>query len=177
MLGEGRGTTAHFGDTADLVTITFSKALASIGGAVIGDADVVHYLRHRARSLIFSASMSPPNIAAALMALRILETESWRVRRVLANAAYVRNGLAALGVPVGESETPIVPVHTEGRDDTFIRWRGLLERGVYVNPVIPPAASSRLRTSFIATQTQAQLDHVIAAFGAEFADRLPSAAR
>jgi 8-amino-7-oxononanoate synthase len=77
---------------------------------------------------------------------------------------------------VGESETPIVPVHTEGREDTFIRWRGLLDRGVYVNPVIPPAASSRLRTSLVATQTHAQLDHVIAAFEAEFAHRLPSTA-
>jgi 8-amino-7-oxononanoate synthase len=178
VLGGGRGTAAHFGDDegADLVVITFSKALASIGGAVIGDADVIHYLRHHARSLIFSASLSPPNTAAALMALRILETEPWRVRQAMANAAYVRDGLTAKAVPVGKSETPIVPVHTEGRDATISRWRGLLERGVYVNPVIPPAASNRLRASFIATHTQAQLDHVIAAFGAEFADRLPAAA-
>jgi Aminotransferase class I and II len=75
----------------------------------------------------------------------------------VANAAYVRDVLAAMGVPVGESETPIVPVHTEGRDSTFIRWRGLLERGVYVNPVVPPAASNRLRTSFIATHTRRSL--------------------
>ncbi|RLK55179.1 aminotransferase class I/II-fold pyridoxal phosphate-dependent enzyme [Actinokineospora cianjurensis] len=175
VLGDGRGTAAHFGgEGADLVTVTFSKSLASIGGAVIGDSAVVQYLRHHARSLIFSASPSPSNAASALMALEILKSEPWRVRQALSNARYVRDALAARGVPVGSSDTPIVPVFTEGRTETFTLWRSLLDRGVYTNPIIPPAASYRLRTSFMATHTTEQLDFVIEAFLAEFAN-LPAA--
>jgi 8-amino-7-oxononanoate synthase len=169
------GETGHAGTGtrhADLVTVTFSKSLASIGGAVIGDAEVIHYLRHHARSLIFSASMTPANTAAALAALRVLVSEPWRAEQALENAAYVRDELSAQGVDVGASRAPIVPVPLDSVHRTFMAWKNLVARGVYVNAVVPPAAPCRLRLSFMATHTAAQLDHVIAALAAELVDDL-----
>ncbi|MEV6829207.1 aminotransferase class I/II-fold pyridoxal phosphate-dependent enzyme [Amycolatopsis sp. NPDC051102] len=173
VLGGGRGTEAHLpgDDEADLTTLTFSKSLASVGGAVLGSAQVVHYLRHHARSLIFSAGMSPANTAAALAALGILREEPWRVERLHENAAYLRAGLLDLGIDVGTGTSPIVPVFTADHTETFVLWRRLLDRGVYVNAVVPPAASHRLRMSVMATHTPDQLDHVLNAFADVFADR------
>jgi 8-amino-7-oxononanoate synthase len=152
------------------VTVTFSKSLASIGGAVVGSREVIHYLRHHARSLIFSASMTPASTAAALEALRVLAEEPWRAERAVSNAAYARDALAARGVNIGTSVTPIVPVPLENMMRTFSVWKNLLARGVYVNAVVPPAASCRLRMSFMATHTPAQLDQVVSAVTAALAD-------
>ncbi|WP_326957580.1 aminotransferase class I/II-fold pyridoxal phosphate-dependent enzyme [Amycolatopsis sp. NBC_01286] len=177
VLAGGRGTEAHFavpdgsgGPQADLITVTFSKSLASAGGAVVGSREVIHYLRHHARSLIFSASMTPANTAAALAALRVLTEEPWRAERAQSNAAYVRRALTDRGVNIGASMTPIVPVPLENVLRTFSVWKNLLARGVYVNAVVPPAASCRLRMSFMATHTRAQLDHVVSAIAAELVD-------
>lgn len=174
VLADGRGTSAHFGvtDQVDLVTVTFSKSLASIGGAVLGPEDVIEYLRHHARSLIFSASAPPANLAAAYAALRILRAEPWLCRQAIDNASYVHRELTALGYDPIPSDTPIVSVRLDGVLPTLRAWRSLLDRGVYVNAVVPPAASPRLRASFSATHTPEQLKRVVATF-AEVRDLTP----
>ncbi len=166
VVGEGRGTSAHFGltDRVDLVTLTFSKAFASIGGAVAGDVDVVHYLRHHARAEIFSASMTPANTAAAITAVRIARDEPWRAAQAMDHARYVHAGLRDLGLDVGQSQSPIVPVHTGDPFTTVMLWRRLLALGVYTNAVVPPAASPRLRVSLMTTHSRTHLDRVIDAF-------------
>jgi 7-keto-8-aminopelargonate synthetase-like enzyme len=166
VVGGARGTSALFGitDRVDLITLTFSKAFASIGGAVAGDADVVHYLRHHARAEIFSASMTPANTAAAITAVRIAREEPWRAERAMANARYVHDGLRALGLDVGDSHSPIVPVHTGDPFTTALLWRRLLSLGVYTNAVLPPAASPRLRASLMTTHTTDHLDRIVDAF-------------
>ncbi|MER6702842.1 pyridoxal phosphate-dependent aminotransferase family protein [Streptomyces fumanus] len=168
VLDEGRGTCSHFGltDEVPLVTLTFSKAFGSIGGAVLGEEEVVEYLRHHARALMFSASASPADTAAALRSLRILREEPWRCAAVAGNAAYLRRELTALGYRVGAGVTPIVPVDTGDEPATLGAWNLLIEQGVYVNAVLPPAASPRLRTSCTAVQTREQLDRAVAAFAA-----------
>lgn len=174
VTGGGLGTCAEFGVTAvvDLITVTFSKSLASIGGAVMADEDVIHYLRHHARAEIFSASMTPASTAAALTALRIARDEPWRGRQALDNARSVRTRLRSLGYSVGDSSSPIVPVHLHNEIETALLWRRLLDLGVYTNAVVPPAGSCRLRLSFSAGHTSAQLDRVVRAF-ADSADLLP----
>lgn len=166
VVGGGFGSCAQFGvtDRVDLITVTFSKAFASIGGAVVGDEEVIHYLHHHARSEIFSASMTPASTAAALAAVRIAATEPWRSRQALANARYVATALEGLGLQVGHSDSPIVPVHTQDAIGTALLWRRLMDLGVYTNVVLPPAATARLRTSFMATHTKEHLDRVVEAF-------------
>jgi radical SAM family uncharacterized protein len=164
VLAGGRGTAAHFGltDRVDLITITFSKAFASIGGAVLGDETVISYIQHHARSLIFSASTSPANTAAAYAALQIMRDEPEHSARVLQNAARMRAGLRALGYDIGQSETPIVPIRVGERDLTFALWRALLDAGLFTNPIAPPAAPvGMLRTSYMAIHTDALLDQVL----------------
>jgi 8-amino-7-oxononanoate synthase len=166
VLASGLGTSALFGrtDQVDLITITFSKAFASLGGAVLGSEEVIHYLRHHARSEIFSASITPANAAAALRALEIVAEEPWRCKRALDNAQYVGAQLRQLGLDVGASDSPIVPVHTGDPVTTVMAWRRLLELGVYANAILPPAGSPRLRTSFTAGHEQHHLDRVVEAF-------------
>jgi 8-amino-7-oxononanoate synthase len=166
VLAEGRGTVAHFGSTdeVDLVTITFSKSLASVGGAVLGSVEVIEYLRHHARSLIFSAATPPASLAAALAALRILRAEPWRCAQMLENAAFVQQELLGMGYEPLPTQTPIVCVPTYTIPATLIAWRSMLDRGVYLNAVIPPAASARLRASFTATHTSEQLKRAVSAF-------------
>ncbi|MFD0275015.1 aminotransferase class I/II-fold pyridoxal phosphate-dependent enzyme [Kitasatospora sp. NPDC127111] len=169
VLDQGRGTCSYFGltDQVDLITVTFSKSLASLGGAVLGDEDVIHYVKHHARSLIFSASATPASMAAALTALRILREEPWRPERAQQNADYLRDGLRAAGISPGESSTPVIPLRTRGVIDTLLLWRRLIDRGVYTNPVVPPAASPRLRLSVMATHTTEHLNRVITELSAE----------
>jgi 8-amino-7-oxononanoate synthase len=168
VLASGRGTCEHFGlaDDVDLISLTFSKSFASLGGAVLGDEDVIHYLRHHSRSLIFSAGMAPASAAAAITALRILREEPWRPARVLEHGEFVRCRLAALGFDIGDSETPIIPVLADNTLHALFMWRRLMDAGVYTNPVLPPGASPRLRTSYLATHTRDELERVIEAFAA-----------
>ncbi|QPC85217.1 pyridoxal phosphate-dependent aminotransferase family protein [Phototrophicus methaneseepsis] len=169
VTGQGRGTMAHFGltDEIDLMMGTFSKSFASIGGFVAGSADIIHFIQHHARSLIFSAALPAPNAAAVLAALDIIETEPDHVARVWKNADYMREHLKELGYNTGNSNTPIIPVIIGEKYKTALTWRALIEAGVYTNPVIPPATppnGSLLRTSYTATQTQDHLDRALAAF-------------
>jgi 8-amino-7-oxononanoate synthase len=168
VLADGRGTAAHFGltDRVDLISVTFSKALASIGGAILGPPDVIEFLRHHARSLIFSAAAPPASLAAALAALRVLRAEPWRCAAAIEAASYVHEGLSSIGYQPLPTETPILCVPTHDRATTVVSWRALLDNGVYVNAVLPPAASARLRASFTAMHTREQLDRIVSAFAA-----------
>ena len=169
VTGGGRGTAHHFGltDEVDLIMGTFSKSFASIGGFIAGSADVIHYIQHNARALIFSAALPAPQAAAALAALDIMETEPEHVERMWENADYMRAGLRTLGYDTGGSNTPIIPVIL--RDDlrTAIAWHALIEEGVYTNPVVPPGVppgQSLLRTSYMATHKREHLDRALRAF-------------
>lgn len=169
VLGRGRGTAAHFGlaDEVDLVMGTFSKSFASLGGFIAGNADIVHYIQHHARSLIFSASMPAHCVAPVLAALDVLEDEPELVERLWNVAERMRTGLKTLGFNTGASETPIIPVIIGGDDETFVTWKALYDAGVYTNPVISPAVPkgmALLRTSYMATHTDEQIDRALGIF-------------
>jgi len=169
VLGQGRGTAAHFGITegVDITMATFSKSFASIGGFICGDEPVIHYIQHFARSLIFSASMPPASVAACLAALDIMETETWRYERLAEISVKMREGFRSLGFETGPTETPIVPIIIGDDMKTFMLWKALFDAGIYTNAVIPPAVApgnSRLRTSYMATHTDEQLDRVLETF-------------
>jgi 8-amino-7-oxononanoate synthase len=170
MLGKsGRGTGEHFDleNKVDIIMGTFSKSLASLGGFIAGDEDIIHYVKHVSRPFIFSASIPPANAAAAMESLNVLEQEPERVKRLWDNANYMMDGLKRLNIPVGDTETPIIPVMTWENERTFIITRMLLDEGVYVNPVISPAVRPGhciLRTSYTATHTKEQLDYALSAF-------------
>lgn len=169
VLGGGRGTACHFGLTeeTDLIMSTFSKSFASLGGFIAGSEDVVHYIKHAARSLIFSASIPPANAAAALAALHIMAEEPERIQRVNDIGKKMREGFTALGFNIGHSVTPVIPIIIGDDQVTFNTWRLLFENGVFVNPVISPAVApghQLLRTSYMATHTDDQLDRVLGVF-------------
>jgi 7-keto-8-aminopelargonate synthetase-like enzyme len=169
VLGGGRGTAAHFGlaDRVDLIMSTFSKSLASLGGFVAGDDTVIHYIKHHARSLIFSASISPANAAAALAALKIMREEPERVERLAQIAGRMREGYRGLGFNIGLSTTPIIPIIIGDDTATLMFWKLLFENGVFVNPVLSPAVPTGmqlLRTSYMATHTDEQLERVLETF-------------
>lgn len=169
VLGAGRGTAAHFDLTegADLIMGTFSKSLASLGGFIAGDEDVIHYVKHFARSFIFSASISPSNAAAALAALHVMAREPERVARVNEIGDKMRKGFHDLGFDTGESVTPVIPIVIGDDMRTLMAWKILFENGVYVNSVLEPGVPpgrQLLRTSYIATHTDEQLDRVLVVF-------------
>jgi 8-amino-7-oxononanoate synthase len=166
VFGGGKGTAAHFGvtDQVDLIMSTFSKSFASIGGFIAGDDDIIHYIKHHARSMMFSASISPANAAAAMEALHIMRTEPKHAQRALHNGEYMRNGMQRMGLDIGNSVSPIVPIMIRDDMRTIFAWKFLLEAGVFTNPVISPAVPEGcqlLRTSYMATHTQEQLDRVL----------------
>jgi 8-amino-7-oxononanoate synthase len=169
VLGGGRGTAAQFGltDEVDLIMSTFSKSFASLGGFIAGEHDVVDYIKHHARSIIFSASIPPSNTAAALAALRVMRDEPERVARVNAIGDYMRKGYRQLGFNIGDSVSPIIPIIIGDDETTFLIWKMLFDEGVFVNPVISPAVPpgmQLLRTSYMATHTDEQLDKVLSVF-------------
>jgi 8-amino-7-oxononanoate synthase len=169
VTGMGHGTSAQFGveNDVDLIMSTFSKSFASLGGFIAGDENIIHYIKHTARALIFSASIPAANAAAALAALDVIRKEPERVVRVNAIAERMRQELKQMGFNVGESVTPIVPVIIGDDNLTFQIWKSLFEKGVFVNPVISPAVPQGmqlLRTSYIATQTDEQIDRVLEIF-------------
>jgi 8-amino-7-oxononanoate synthase len=165
----GQGTAAHLGltDDVELITGTFSKSLASIGGFVAASEDVVDYLKHHSRPLIFSASLPPASTAGTLAALEVLQAEPERRARLWANARRLQEGFRILGFDIGPTQTPIVPVLIGTLDRTFLFWRRLFDAGVFTNPVVPPAVPAtecRLRTSVMATHTDQQIDACLEAF-------------
>jgi 8-amino-7-oxononanoate synthase len=170
VLGEfGGGTAQHFGleNRVSLIMATFSKSLASIGGVIAGPEDVIHYLKHHARSLIFSASMPPASIAGVLAALEVIEEEPERRTQLWRNTRRMQEGLRSLGYDIGKSETPIIPVLIGEFDRMLVFWKQLFDIGVFTNPVTPPAVpenSCRLRISCMATHTDDHIDFVLDAF-------------
>lgn len=163
----GRGVLEHFGDPglADLVMCTFSKSFGSIGGFVAGDHQVIDYIQHHARPLIFSASMPPAQVGAAMAALAIIESEPERVRRLQEIAERMIAGFTALGFNIGVAETPIVPLVIGDNERTFAFWKTMFEMGVYTNPVISPAVPpnrSLIRTSYMAIHSNDELDAILA---------------
>ncbi|MFQ5690163.1 MAG: aminotransferase class I/II-fold pyridoxal phosphate-dependent enzyme [Gemmatimonadota bacterium] len=162
----GAGTAEHFGltDRVSLTTGTFSKSFASIGGFVAASEDIIEYLRNHARALIFSASMPPAAIATVLKALEIIRSEPERRERLWKNTHKMMEGFRSIGFDIGPTETPIVPVLIGPMKKTFQFWRALFDAGVFTNPVVPPAVpegSCRLRTSYMATHTDEELDFVL----------------
>jgi len=170
VLGQnGRGTAAHFGliDQVDLTMGTFSKSFASLGGFIAGDDVVMHYVQHHARSFMFSASMPAANVAAVLAALDIMENEPERIERLWRNSEKMRVGFKALGFNTGQSTTPVIPIIIGDDMQTVFAWNALFNAGVYTNTVLPPAVppnKSLLRTSYMATHTEEQLDRVLDIF-------------
>ncbi len=169
MGSNGRGTPEHFGveDDVDLVMGTFSKSFASLGGVIAGDAYVISYIQHNARTMIFSASMPPAAVASVLASLEIIETEPERREHLWRNTHKMKDGLHELGFDTGKSETPVIPIVVGEMFTALGMWRSLLDHGVYVNVVIPPAVPpgrEMLRTSYMATHTDEQLDRALEIF-------------
>lgn len=165
----GRGTAAHFdlGEQVHMTTGTFSKSFSSLGGFCVADRDVVEYMRHTASSHVYSASMPPANVATVLKCLEILQEETWRLDRLWEISDYMREGFRTLGFNVLTSETPIIPVVIGEMMTAFHFWTDLLEEGVFVNAVVPPATppgQALMRTSYMATHTNDELDFILEAF-------------
>jgi 8-amino-7-oxononanoate synthase len=169
VLGGGRGTAAHFNLTAetDLIMSTFSKSFASLGGFIAGDEPIVHYIKHHARSVIFSASIPPSNTAAALAALHVMQEEPERIQRVNAIGDKMRYEYRRMGFNIGQSVSPIIPIIIGDDMRTLIIWKRLFDLGVFVNPVVSPGVpegQQLLRTSYMATHTDAQMERVLEIF-------------
>ena len=167
VIGEGgRGTASHFGleGRVDVIMGTLSKSLASLGGYMAASETVCDYVRHNSRPFIFSASIPPSACAAALAALRLLREHPELPQRLHSLASYARAGLKARGLRIIESETPIIPIYTYEMERTLVSAKRLYDAGVYVNPVLPPAAAPGeclLRMSCMATHTEALLDEAM----------------
>jgi 8-amino-7-oxononanoate synthase len=170
VLGGGRGTAAHFGldSEVDLIMGTFSKSFASLGGFIAGDADVIHYVQHHARALIFSASIPAHCAAPVLAALDIIENEPERISHLWKITEQMRSGLLELGFNTGRSQSPVIPIIIGPDDKTFFTWKALYDAGIYTNPVISPAVPAGmalLRTSYMATHTEEQIDRALGVLG------------
>jgi 8-amino-7-oxononanoate synthase len=167
VLGKnGCGTADHFGltDKVDLIMGTFSKSLASIGGFIAADLDTINYLKHNARSLIFSASIAPANAASVIAAVDLIQEEPERIQQLWDNTHYAMAALKKAGFDTGHSVTPIIPILIRDDYKTFQLTKLALERGLFVNPVVSPAvpsSSSLIRYSLMATHTKEQIDHSI----------------
>jgi len=170
VLGEGgRGTAEHFGlgDQVDLIMGTYSKSLAAIGGFVVGSEKVINYIKHTGRSMIFSASLPPALVASVSVALDIIEEQPQLRTQLWKNTHKMLKGYKELGYDTGTSETPIIPIIIKDSMKVYEMCKRLFENGVFVNPVISPAVPpgrELLRTSYMATHTEQQLDSVLEAF-------------
>ncbi len=165
----GRGTAEHFGveDKVDLIMGTFSKSFATIGGYVVGDNKVITYIRHNARSMLFSAAIPPTAAATVLAALEIIRTEPDRRARLWHNARKMITGLRSMGYDIGSTETPIVPIHIGDQMKTLLFWRQLYDAGIFANAFVPPGVPpnrSCIRTSYMATHTDEDTDEALEIF-------------
>ncbi|XVJ66372.1 MAG: pyridoxal phosphate-dependent aminotransferase family protein [Lacibacter sp.] len=163
---QGRGTAAYFNVTneVDLIMGTFSKSLASIGGFVAADKNVIEYLKHHARTLMFSASISPASAASALAAIKILNENTGLIERLWENTQYAINRFKNDGFDIGLTETPIIPIYIRDNEKTFLMAKKLMNEGVFVNPVVSPAVkneNSLIRFSLMATHSIEQIDFAI----------------
>ena len=170
VLGDnGRGTAEHFHlqDKVDIVMGTFSKSFASIGGYIAASEEIIHFIKHWSRPLIFSASPPPAAVAAVLATLEIMQEEPERRTRLWEISRRMHKEFAGMGFDLGTSETPIIPIYIRDQEQTFKFWRMLTDEGLFTNPVIPPAVAanqSLIRTSYTATHTDDQLDKVLDIF-------------
>jgi len=169
----GSGTASHFNLTedVDLIMGTFSKSLASLGGFIAGNTETIEYIKHRARSLMFSASMPPSAVASVIAALDIIESEPERIDQLWANTEYAKKLLLDAGFDIGHSNSPIIPIYIRDNTKTFMITNILQQNGVFVNPVVSPAVpsdSSLIRFSLMATHTFDQIESAIAKLSAAF---------
>ncbi|MFQ5650966.1 MAG: aminotransferase class I/II-fold pyridoxal phosphate-dependent enzyme [bacterium] len=172
----GRGTAEHFGleQEVDITMGTFSKSFASLGGFIASTESVIHYVKHHARALIFSASIPPANAASVLTALDIIKKEPERREKLWHNVNKMKRAFDQLGFDTCGSESPVIPIVIGEDADTFVFWKKLFENGVFANPAIPPAVppgKSLIRTSYMATHTDEELNIVLDVFerlGKEF---------
>lgn len=166
----GRGTCEHFGldhKDVDLVVGTCSKSFAAVGGFVVGDEDLIHYIQHVSRSMIFSAALPPASVAAISKAIDIIEAEPQRIKKLWDNSAYLMKSFKRMGLNTGETKTPIIPVLIGDNEKTFTLWRMLYDKGLFTNPVVSPAVPpkrSLLRVVVTATHTREQLDRALDIF-------------
>ena len=163
---DGMGVCDHFNltDRVDIIMGTFSKSLAAIGGFIASDADTMDFIRHRSRSYIFSASISPAATASVIAALDVIKQEPERISHLWDMTRYALSSFRSLGFEIGPTETPIIPLYIRNADKTFIITEELYESGVFVNPVVPPACApdaTLLRFSLMATHTKEQIDTAI----------------
>ncbi len=167
VLAGGRGTAAHFGVTedVDLIMGTFSKSFASLGGFIAGDEEVIHFVQHMARPFIFSASITPAQTAAAMAALEVMETEPEHCQRLWHNTEKMLKGLKALGFDTGPSVTPVIPIMVRDDERVLGFWWDAFNNGAYVNCVLSPGVpegQQLMRTSYMASHTDEQLDRALA---------------
>ncbi len=173
VIGEGgRGTASYFGleDEVDVYMGTFSKSLASLGGYMAASKAAVDYVKHTSRPFMFSASLPPANAASALAALKYIENHPELVKRLSDISAYTRKSFKEHGINIHESETPIIPIYTRDAEYTLTLARNLFDKGVYVNPVLPPATPATeclLRVSLMATVTEDLVDEAAAIIASE----------
>lgn len=167
VIGEnGKGTASHFGlvDEVDIIMGTFSKSLASLGGFIASSSNIINYLRHHSRSLIFSASIPPSAAASALASLRIIKSEPERITKLWDNTRYALEMLNAAGFDTGSTETPIIPIFIRDNELTFLFTRMLTDEGVFVNPVVSPAVkngNTLLRFSLMATHSKKEIETAV----------------
>ena len=160
---QGRGVCDHFGlsDEIDLIMCTFSKSLASIGGCIAADKNIINWLRHTTRSYIFSASNTPAATAAALEALHILQQEPERIKNLWDVTNYALKRFRDAGFEIGDTESPIIPLYVRDAVKTFQATKLAFEKGIFINPVVPPACAAQdtlIRFSLMATHTREQVD-------------------
>jgi 7-keto-8-aminopelargonate synthetase-like enzyme len=165
----GRGTAEHFGleDQVDLIMGTYSKSLAAIGGFVAGSREVINFIKHIGRSMIFSASLPPSLVASVSTALDIIEEQPQLRAQLWKNTHKMLKSYKEMGYDTGTSETPIIPIIIKDSIKVYEMCKHLFEHGVFVNPVVSPAVPpgrELLRTSYMATHTEEQLDKVLDAF-------------
>lgn len=163
---QGRGVCDHFGltDEVDLIMGTFSKSLASIGGFIAADETIINWLRHNARTYIFSASNTPAATAAALEALHIIQEEPQRIEALWDVTRYALKRFREAGFEIGETESPIIPLYVRDTEKTFVATARAFEEGVFINPVIPPACAPQdtlVRVALMATHTHEQIDRAV----------------
>ena len=167
VFGEtGAGVCEHFGvqNEVELVMGTFSKSLATIGGFIASNKDVINFLKHNSRTLIFSASITPAAAGAVLAALEVMEEEKWRQKALWDNTHRMLQAFKDKGFETGHTTTPIIPLYVRDNEKTFRLTRMLMDDGVFVNPVVSPAVPSQdtlIRISLMATHTFDQIDEAV----------------
>lgn len=164
----GRGTAEHFGleSDVDMTTGTFSKSLATVGGFIMGPKQVIEYIRHHARSQIFSAATPPPMAAAVIASIGIIEREPERRKQLWDNTHYMKAELQNLGFDTGDSDSPVIPIVVGDEETTFTMATRLQDEGVFANAIVTPAVppgQSMIRTSYMATHTREHLDQALTA--------------